>query len=692
MIITIGDFSGKIKSKLLHLILLSLLIFPFSLISESNSIVEISEFSKFEALTPKLHYFFDPTGNLDIFKIIQLQATDNFRSIETEYFFEKASEKPYWFYFDIKNSLEEVVWIRLGRVNIFFFEIYLPDSDGIYRKSLESGIRSEDPEAYLVNSLYTIPLKLKPSEEVKRVYFKAIGEFPISFSFFIGTLEEIINSRKMNNSIFAWMYIGVVFSLVIYNFFISYQLKSYSHLLYVLFLAYSSLTLPFVLNHPLSNHIFFWDYFFVWFNPVFLLISVFSIVFIQEKEFLFLKNLLLFLSLFVGFGIPLGIYGFGLEINESFRITEYAVELLLIVLILYAGLSAYNGNRYSLYFVIGWGILFISIVLYLYSLHGIFESRQDILLVFTVSFEMVIFALLLSQKVHAIQKDNLDLIHSQNRTLDEEMKLRTQELELSNRILRERNQELNEANLELNEKRKELSELNTNKDRLFSILGHDLRSPIGSLSNIMELLEMQELSSEKFIEYSRRLKSSIKNTFEFLETLLHWSHSQMQGIQINPQEVNVQEKIENVLRILDESFLVKNIKVRRYFQKEIFLRVDPDHFDLILRNLISNSIKFSNPGDWIDITLNEVDGSVEISIIDYGVGMDEETLELIVDQKAIQSKKGTEGEKGLGIGLSLVMDFTRLNNASLQVESVQNQGTKFTLKFRALKKQNSLNL
>ena len=251
----------------------------------------------------------------------------------------------------------------------------------------------------------------------------------------------------------------------------------------------------------------------------------------------------------------------------------------------------------------------------------------------------------------------------------------------TNAILIERKKHIEEQAEELREQRDELSKLNSTKDKLFSILAHDLKSPFNTIIGFSELLlkNIKQYSKEKIITQVTFIRDSSRSTFELLENLLNWSRSQRGIIEFEPVEKVISETITYDLRIFRQQALRKEINID-FLQKGIEkpVMVDPNMFSAILRNLTSNAIKYSQQGSKIIITLAFEKKQFRISITDTGIGMSEETRNNILNHTNYSSKPGTAGEKGTGLGILLCIDFINRHGGKLFVESIENEGTTFS--------------
>ena len=231
------------------------------------------------------------------------------------------------------------------------------------------------------------------------------------------------------------------------------------------------------------------------------------------------------------------------------------------------------------------------------------------------------------------------------------------------------------------EKAEELKISNETKNKLLSILAHDLRSPLGSIQNYLEILS--ELNSDdidrKSIEAS--LLNETKNTQQMLSNLLLWSKSQMEGVNVNLLPVNLKESILPAIRAHQSIAIEKRIKIEDNINKSIVILADRDMLQLVIRNLVNNAVKFTDTGGQIGIEAKIEGKNCLITISDTGRGIPYE-MQKDLFSLGVKSTFGTQNEKGVGLGLSLCKEFTELQNGTIRFESEPGKGTRFFLSFK----------
>lgn len=225
-----------------------------------------------------------------------------------------------------------------------------------------------------------------------------------------------------------------------------------------------------------------------------------------------------------------------------------------------------------------------------------------------------------------------------------------------------------------------LEKTNQDKNKLFSIIGHDLKSPLASIKGFSDFLtnELDDLDKKEIKEYSKYIFDASNSLFHMLEGLLDWGRVQMGSIQFTPNTYNISKQIERVLSQYAVIIANKKIQIDSNFKNNIEVFADEIMIETILRNLISNALKFTPSNGKISINISENgESSVLISISDTGVGIEKSAFEKLFQDSFHLSTNGTDGEKGTGLGLSLCKDFVEMNNGKIWAESEENKGTTF---------------
>ncbi|MBO6879710.1 tetratricopeptide repeat-containing sensor histidine kinase [Winogradskyella sp.] len=221
-----------------------------------------------------------------------------------------------------------------------------------------------------------------------------------------------------------------------------------------------------------------------------------------------------------------------------------------------------------------------------------------------------------------------------------------------------------------------LEEVNQVKDKLFSIVSHDLKDSISSIKAFLDLLKEDSISKEEFRELIPELSENANNASSLLFNLLNWSKSQMQSLEPKPELFNIQEVFHTKMALVEQKVEDKRIVLIDESQRD-FIYADRSMVEIVIQNLITNAVKFSRTGDVITISNQDVNGKALICVEDTGVGISRENIDKLFNANKNFTTVGTKNEKGTGLGLTIAKDLVELNNGRIWVESTENVGSKF---------------
>jgi two-component system, sensor histidine kinase and response regulator len=263
----------------------------------------------------------------------------------------------------------------------------------------------------------------------------------------------------------------------------------------------------------------------------------------------------------------------------------------------------------------------------------------------------------------------------------EELAAQTEELKISSQNLSEAFDKIQAQKNRLEEQTERLKEVNKQKDKIFSVISHDLRSPMASLKGALSILHPDILSKDELIVIKDSLTKQFEGVDNILKNLLQWVRSQKEGQSIELTSFNIQEIISSNVYLLTPLAEDKNIAFDVLLPSDLDLIVfaDLNQISAVARNLLSNAIKFTPNKGMISIRASKISTKeAKITIADTGVGMTTEQIQRLFNTETHFTTKGTSGEKGSGIGLMLCKDFVEQNGGEILVESEVGKGTKFS--------------
>lgn len=249
-----------------------------------------------------------------------------------------------------------------------------------------------------------------------------------------------------------------------------------------------------------------------------------------------------------------------------------------------------------------------------------------------------------------------------------------------NRELLQKNSLIGDQHREIESKNKALVKENETKDRILGVISHDIRSPMASIQQALDLITEHEFNPQEQQLLLNELSSQVAATSETLNTLLNWAMVQMQENKPKPELVDIAKHIDYVKQSLGPSAKKKKVHLMPIINPGAIAWMDRTHLEIILRNLLNNAIKFSTEDGKIQFALAEQDGMIKMKISDSGVGMEKEKLEKLFKEFGSEiSSFGTANEQGTGLGLVLVQYFVKQNHGKIKVESMTGKGTTFTV-------------
>jgi signal transduction histidine kinase len=229
---------------------------------------------------------------------------------------------------------------------------------------------------------------------------------------------------------------------------------------------------------------------------------------------------------------------------------------------------------------------------------------------------------------------------------------------------------------ETEKRSEELERLNQVKDKFFSIISHDLRSPINALSGLLDLLDKGAVTADELPKHIKELKARFNHTRTLLNNLLDWTLLQMDKLNLQASKIDIRSIVDENIQLLG-SVVSKGVRLLNEVPEGTIGFADSNTINLVIRNLMTNAIKFTNDGGEVKITAREKDAEWLICVADNGVGMNDEVLKMLFDKTAPYTTRGTANEKGTGLGLILCKEFIEKNGGTIWVESEEDKGSTF---------------
>ena len=604
--------------------------------------------------------FRDPEDNYSPEEVLKLSPDSFIKNAGSLFIMGGIQKGSYWTRFQIKKKLPEgPLYLELNQPSVDLYELfYRKESNDIYFSEKTGVLHYPSPHTY-ISRMHTIQLP-EDTDLSHPFYIRVKNENDISY------MPTLYNAKAFQRHLQYEIYffgavIGILISMFFYNLFLYISLKEKSYLYYVFYLAATTIYVlaTWGIFAALAPEFAYWQRPIHWISVGFITVtaSLFSKEFLHLSRLSKLLNTALLLLIVSGsVMIILGISGLYLYASILSKVNGF----LIFPAIIASGVVSYRrGNKSALYFMLGWGILALSYVILTLKTMGIvseiFFSPKTTPL--ATCLEAMFLSLALADRIKVLNREKI-----QSQKIISDMK--EKETERLEKIVQKRT--------------KELAEANAAKDRFFSILAHDLRNPIGNMTTFLDLArEKNKMPADDKIEMMYR---NSKRVYDLLDDLLEWGRTQKGQIDFNPVSFDAAEKAYEIFSSFFDQASSKEIDMKCSFKSEqkIICFADPGMTGAILRNLISNALKFTERGG--SITMSAVSSGVSIlfTISDTGIGFDLQKADGIFQIGSSNvSTYGTENERGSGFGLVLSKELVELNGGSIGCRSVPGKGSNF---------------
>jgi two-component system, sensor histidine kinase and response regulator len=334
----------------------------------------------------------------------------------------------------------------------------------------------------------------------------------------------------------------------------------------------------------------------------------------------------------------------------------------------------------------------------LYGVLAVFFLHDIGYMVFTIALSMIsyfILSVVLQEHRYELRNENLFLyflnnllslgfifyglflIKKENTGYQFKLLAKQRALHKKNLEIKKQKEVITEKARLLQIQKAELTELNSLKSKLFSVIAHDLKSPMYALRNLFRNMHQQNLPADEIKVLVPDVLMDLNYTIGLMENLLQWSKTQMQANQVRPEELNISALIQDTLHLLRLQAEAKQIYIESKNASPVYVFADKDMVNLVLRNLLSNAIKFTPQQGTIEVGVNDASSFVEIYVQDSGMGISKEALQKI-NENNFYTTKGTASESGTGLGLMLCKEFLAKNGGQMHIESEAGKGSIFS--------------
>ncbi|HEY8401047.1 MAG TPA: sensor histidine kinase [Cytophagaceae bacterium] len=519
----------------------------------------------------------------------------------------------------------------------------------------------------LFNKHFTLPLKFSDTT-TQTVFFKISGEGSRQFPLFVQDRDTFHAEQERITLIYGGLFYGVILIMLIYNLFIFFSLKDKIYLYYVLF---NFSVLIFYLGYSGYGFQYIWSEFPVINSRIIpcgvlltaLTCSVFARNFLETRHFTPVIDKVLFGSIlmyaFILLLLPFLSYESALKLSSPMSF----ISALVILITSYR--AWYKGNHSARFMAIAFSIYFIGIMLLTSNILGLLNRNFIVAHSMEIGtvVEITLLSLALSDK------------YSKLRIKTE--KAQSKLIRFQRRINAELERKVEERTLQINQQKQELEESNIVKDKLLSIISHDLKGPLYTFQKLVAMMTMDEPTKENVVRYSLHLNNKLSGMISLVENILHWVRSSMKGINPEIEEIILIDIVKENVTLFSSQAALKNIQIVNEIPADISVAADKNIINLVIRNLISNAIKFTEDDGSITISAKVCEGEVLTEIRDTGIGMSQETILKLFNPDQIYTTVSTDKRSGTGLGLLLCKEFLGKISGRIWVESEPGKGSVF---------------
>ena len=496
----------------------------------------------------------------------------------------------------------------------------------------------------------------------------------VSLSVLVDTshLQEQSVSRENTDARSLWLggFFGLMVVMAVYNLLLYFSLRDKAYLLYVFVVIFNILT-TLAINGLGEEYL--WSSYPGIDAQIYITFAGISMAFSSRFTAIFLKlkdshsRLNSLMWIIAGLSLLMSFLSVLMPLDKFVEFARWLV-LLSFPTYIFTGIISYRGGfKPAFFYIVAWLPYILGIVIR--TMNGAGWLPTNILTTSSIeiggALEIVLLSFALADRIKGMRKELTE------KELEKEQ-FKTKLLEEQKVVLEQK----------VDERTQELQRANATKDKFFSIIAHDLRSPMIGLQGVGQKLEyfIKKDKQEKLLDMGGQIDRSIDQLNHLLNNLLNWASTEMGDIPYNPVNVNLKELVEENIELYESLAKSKGIGFDIHLA-EVEANLDINTTSTVIRNLLSNAIKFSPHGDDVQIKLNKTPTGIELLVKDMGPGMSYEVRNAVMHQGRTITKNGSSGEKGFGLGLKLCNEFIRLNKGELVIQSLPNQGTEMYVRF-----------
>lgn len=615
----------------------------------------------YQNIGKELSYVEDKSATMSLEDVKKLSDTE-FTKGDHEILNFGNTSSAWWIKISYTAQRDLPLYLIIDAPNIEYIDAFTTDSIGRPVVMKTGCLRTRQPNVFVRNN-FMLNLPVASKIEKETIYLRLKTNNILLAPIKLATAESVIQGQEFKLGI-EYIYIGLLIGLLLFNLFLFVSIRDVTYLYYALYvLTLSSYLLIYIRGYGFI----FGDGLRIFLNKYPHILLSFSVVasLLFCNKFLHLKRrapkMLRIFYAIGGVGIIL-FFVSALGFKHTATVIAQLLTVTVAIVAWIAGVIAYrNGHKPAKYYIAAWFFIWVTVAIVTLSLGGVIPSSEFTIQLVPIgsTLELLLLSFALGDRYKMIIKaeqkvrdENLFLVRTQNQRLEEKVDERT---------------------LQLNSTIKQLESSNAVKNRLFSIVAHDLRSPLNSLLGILTLSDMKLLTSEELQELLEENKKTIKSVNSTLDNLLYWAQSQMDGMVTRKDSFELKPIFDELLLLYLPLIKQKDIQMEQLIKDTSAITADRNQINLVLRNLIDNAVKFTPPDGRIWFNLESTTEGVSFSVENEV----EDNLDIDMDKmnghKMASATRGTGNEMGVGLGLVLCKEYVKNNGGTFHVGRKENR-------------------
>ncbi|WP_243732422.1 sensor histidine kinase [Pedobacter metabolipauper] len=611
----------------------------------------------YENIGKSITYFKDESAKLSLAQIKAIDASGKFVPGKQDILNFGNSTAATWIKINHIHTSLSRSYLIVDAPNIEHIDCYILSKELILNH-MKSGSLSYPAPGVTIESNFVFKLPDGKNDSVSSIYLRLKTNNIMLVPLKLATPEAIMRGKAIKDRI-EYVYIGVLIALLLFNLFLFTSLKDTTYLYYTAYvLTLSSYLLIYIRGYGFL----FGDELRILFSyhpHVFLSFSmVTSLIFC--KKFLNLEHTvpwMLKIYYFLGC-CAIVLFFTSVSGNKSLSASIAQVMTFTVSIVLWiSGIIAYvKGHKPAKYYIIAWFFIWLTVGIVTFSLAGVLETNEFTMQLIPIgsTLELLLLSFALGDRYRIIIKTEQD-VRDENLVLVQDQKQRLEDL------VQKRTELLTKTIAELESS-------NAVKNKLFSIIAHDLRSPLNSLMSILSLNDVDALTMEDIQHMLKENKKNIETIYNTLNNLLYWAKSQMGGIVTDPVSFDLKVLIDELMLVYSPLMRKKDITPEVHIAGSFPVYADENQIRLVLRNLIDNAIKFTSKGQLVTLSLNPIGNDVQVCVsnpLDDPADVD---ISNMTGHRIVHSSYGTDQEKGVGLGLHLCREYISSNGGELKIK------------------------